>query len=78
MSATEILQEFRRLPLEERCEVLQRIQEELADELPPHLLAQLEERAERLRQHPEIGITWEKIRGELKERLAQRRAWPAK
>lgn len=78
MSATEILQEFRRLPLEERCEVLQRIQEELADELPPQLLAQLEERAERLRRHPEIGITWEKVRGELKERLAQRRAWPAK
>ena len=78
MSATEILQEFRRLSLEERCEVLQRIQEELADELPPQLLAQLEERAEKLRQHPEIGITWEKVRGELKERLAQRRACPAK
>ena len=78
MSATEILQEFRRLSLEERCEVLQRIQEELADELPPQLLAQIEERAEKLRQHPEIGITWEKVRGELKERLAQRRACPAK
>ena len=78
MSATEILQEFRRLSLEERCEVLQRIQEELADELPPQLLAQLEERAEKLRRHPEIGITWEKVRGELKERLAQRRACPAK
>ena len=78
MSATEILQEFRRLSLEERCEVLQRIQEELADELPSQLLAQLEERAEKLRQHPEIGITWEKVRGELKERLTQRRACPAK
>ena len=78
MSATEILQEFRRLSLEERCEVLQRIHEELADELPPQLLAQLEERAEKLRRHPEIGITWEKVRGELKERLAQRRACPVK
>ena len=78
MSATEIMEEFRRLPLEERFELLQRIQMEFADELPSELTAKLEERAERLRRHPELGVTWEKVRAELKGRLAPRRACLAK
>ena len=78
MSATEILEQFRRLSLDEQFEVLQRIQGEFADELPSEWMAKFEERAERLRRHPELGITWEKVRAELKERLAQRRECPAK
>ncbi|MBI2929228.1 MAG: hypothetical protein HYY24_26485 [Verrucomicrobia bacterium] len=78
MSATEIIQEFRRLPLEGQFEVLKRLQEEIADDLPPEVIAKFEERAERLRRHPELGFTWEKVRGELKGRLSQRRACPAK
>jgi pterin-4a-carbinolamine dehydratase len=78
MSATEILEQFRRMPVEEQFEVLQRIQDEFANELPPEVIARFEERAERLRRHPELGVTWEKVRAELKSRLAQRRACPAK
>jgi hypothetical protein len=78
MSATEVLEQFRLLPMKEQFEVLQTLQIELADELPPELIAKFEERAERLRRHPELGVTWEQVRAELKERLAQRRACPGK
>ena len=78
MSATEILEQFRLLPLEEQFEVLQRIQEVFTDGMPPELAEKLEARAEKLRRHPELGVTWEKVRAELKDRLAQRRACPAK
>jgi hypothetical protein len=77
MSVTEVLEQFHRLPMKEQFEVLQRLQIELADELPPELIAEFEERAERLRRHPELGVTWEQVRAELKGRLAQRRACPA-
>ena len=76
MSATEILEQFRRLPFEEQCEVVQRIRDEF--ELTPEQIAKFEERAERLRRHPELGVTWKKVRAELKERLADRRACLAK
>jgi len=66
------------MSLEERIEVLQRIQVEFADELTPELIAQFEARAERLRRDPALGVTWEKVRAELADRLAQGRACPAK
>jgi pterin-4a-carbinolamine dehydratase len=51
---------------------------EFADEWPSELTAKLEERAERLRRHPELGVKWEKVRADLKDRLAPRRACLAK
>ena len=78
MSATEILEQFRRMSFEEQCEVVQRIHEAFEDELTPEHIAIFEARAERLRRHPGKGVTWEKVRAELKGRLAQRRACPAK
>jgi putative addiction module component (TIGR02574 family) len=78
MSATEILERFRRLPFEERCEVLQRMRDEFEDELTPEQIAEFEQRAEKLRRHPEKGITWEKVREELKSRTNKSRACAGK
>jgi putative addiction module component (TIGR02574 family) len=74
MSATEILEQFRRLPFKERCEVLQRMRDEFEDESTPEQIAEFEERAGKLRRHPEKGIAWEKVREELKNRSNKRRA----
>jgi len=74
MSAEEILEEFRRLPVEEQWELADRIANEFDDELTSEQLAVLEARAEKLRQHPDQGIPWKQVRAELKERLEKRRA----
>jgi len=68
MSATEILEQIRRLPEEERREVTGQILEEfgdLDDGLSPEQIAELERRAAEARAHPERGIPWETLRAEL-------------
>ena len=55
MRATELLEHFRQMSLEEQLEVLQRIQIEFADELPPETIAKFEARAERLRRDPTLA-----------------------
>jgi len=78
MSVAEVVEEFRKLPCEEQREVFQVLRAKFADEPSPEQLAEFERRAERLRRNPEIGIPWEQVRAELKERLEARRACPAK
>jgi hypothetical protein len=78
MRATELLEQSRQMPLEEKTEVRQRIRVEFADGLTPELIARFEARAERLRRDPALGVTWDKVRAELAHRLAQGRACPAK
>jgi putative addiction module component (TIGR02574 family) len=68
MSATEILEQIRRLPENERREVTGQILEEFGDfddELTPEQIAELERRAAEARAHPERGIPWETLRAEL-------------
>ena len=43
------------------------------DELTPEQMAELERRAEELRQHPERGIPWETVQTELHGRLKSRK-----
>jgi putative addiction module component (TIGR02574 family) len=77
MSATEILEQIRRLPPQEQQEVAERVVEEFGnfdDELTPEQVAEFERRAEELRQHPERGIPWERVQAELHERLKSRGA----
>jgi len=77
MSATEILEELRRMPEPERRELVETIDLEFGDfddELTPEQKAELDRRAEELRQHPERGIPWEQVRAEARERLKARRA----
>jgi hypothetical protein len=65
MSAAEIVEQFRSLPLEEQREVFVQRRDEFEDELTPEQIAVLEERAERLRRNPERGIPWEQVRAEM-------------
>jgi putative addiction module component (TIGR02574 family) len=68
MSATEILEELRRMPAVERRELVETIELEFGnfdDELTPEQIAELERRAEDALAHPERGIPWETLRAEL-------------
>jgi putative addiction module component (TIGR02574 family) len=75
MSAAELLEKAKALPIEERAELVNQLQENLAEEgydfdpePTPAQVAELERRAEELRRHPERGIPLETVRSELKER----------
>ena len=78
MSASEILTQFRRLPLAEQREVVLGIREAFENELPDELIAKWEARAERLRRQPETGIAWETIRAERKARRSPDRSCAGK
>lgn len=77
MSATEILEELRRMPEAERRELVETIDLEFGDfndELTPEQKAELDRRAEELRKNPKSGIPWEQVRAEARQRLKARRA----
>lgn len=74
MSATQILAQVRELPLEQRREIAETIWDELEPAESPEFIAELERRAEEMRQHPERGIPWETVQSELQERLKSRKA----
>jgi putative addiction module component (TIGR02574 family) len=76
MSATEILEQIRRLPENERRKVASQIVEEfgdLDDGLSPEQIEEMERRAEGLSHNPQSGIPWEQVRAELPERLKSRK-----
>jgi putative addiction module component (TIGR02574 family) len=73
MSATEILEQIRNLPGEQRDKVLEQIRDEFDDELSPEQIEELERRADRVCRNPETGIPWEQICAELPERLKNRK-----
>jgi putative addiction module component (TIGR02574 family) len=77
MSAAQVLEQIDKLPFEEQREVFEQLRDkfdEFDDELTPEQIAELERRAEELRQHPERGIPWETVQAELHERLKNRKA----
>ena len=72
MSASEILEQIRRLPENERREVIQRIEDEFVetvDELTPEQIAELDRRAEDALKHPGRGKPVEQVFAEIEERL---------
>ena len=72
MSASEILEQIRRLPVEEQYDVAEKVWEEFGDfddDLPPEQAAELERRAEEFRNNPQNGIPWEKVRDEVRQRF---------
>jgi len=80
MSATEILEELRRMPSDKRHELVEQIRDEFGgfdDEPSLEQIAEFERRGEELRRNPQSGIPWEQVRAELKERLKDR-SCPAK
>jgi putative addiction module component (TIGR02574 family) len=75
MSATEILEELRRMPEAERRELVEEIGLEFGsfnDEPTPEQIAEFERRGEELRRNPASGIPWEQVRAELKDRIKDR------
>jgi len=72
MSASEILEQIRRLPPEEQYEVAERVWEEFGDfddDLTPEQAAELERRAEEFRKNPQDSIPWEQVRDEVRQRF---------
>ena len=72
MSATEILEELRRMPEAERRELVETIELEFGDfndELTPEQVAELERRAEEALKHPGRGTPVEEVSAEIKKRL---------
>ena len=68
MSATEVVEQFRKLPIAEQHEAFERIREvvcDFDDELTPEQIAELERRAAEARAHPERGVPWETLRAEI-------------
>lgn len=68
MSATDILEQIRRLPPEEQSEVAERVREEFGncdDELTPEQIAELDRRAEDALKNPGRGTPWEELRDEM-------------
>ena len=72
MSATEILEEMRRMPETERRELVETIEMEFCDfddELTPEQIAELERRAEEFRKNPQSGIPWEQVQENARKRF---------
>jgi putative addiction module component (TIGR02574 family) len=75
MSATEILEELRRMSEPERRELVETIDLEFGDfnvEPTPEQIAEFDRRGDELRRNPASGIPWEQVRAELKERIKGR------
>ena len=67
MSATEILEELRRMPEPQRRELVETIELEFGDtdsELTAEQIAELDRRAEDALKNPGRGIPWEQLRDE--------------
>jgi putative addiction module component (TIGR02574 family) len=68
MSAAQVVEQFCKLPLEERREAFEQIrefaEEDFDDTLTPEQIAELDRRAEDALKNPGRGIPWEQLRDE--------------
>jgi putative addiction module component (TIGR02574 family) len=72
MSATEILEQIRRLPPAEQHEVAERVWAEFGavdDRLTAEQIAELESRAEEFRENPQGATPWEQVRDKARKRF---------
>jgi hypothetical protein len=64
MNATEVVEQFHKLPLVEQREVFELLRDEFEDELSPEQVAELDRRAEDALKNPGRGTPWEQLRDE--------------
>jgi putative addiction module component (TIGR02574 family) len=64
MNATEVVEQFHKLPLVEQREVFELLRDEFEDELSPEQVAELDRRAEDALKNPGRGTPWEQLRNE--------------
>ena len=76
MSATEIIEQMRSLPAEQKREVLEQIWTEFGGELgwvdpdlTPDQAAELDRRLADFEKNPREGIPWEQVQADLKQRF---------
>jgi putative addiction module component (TIGR02574 family) len=72
MSATEILEQIRRLPPDEQHEIVEKIRKEFGDfddALTPDEIAELDRRAEEALKNPGCGTPVEEVSAEIRKRL---------
>lgn len=76
MSATEIIQQMRSLPAEQKREVVAQIWAEFGGELgwvdpdlTPEQAAELDRRLADFEKNPREGIPWEQVQADLKQRF---------
>jgi putative addiction module component (TIGR02574 family) len=77
MTASEILEQIRRLPREQQYEVAEKVWAEFGDfddDLTPEQIEELERRAAEARAHPERGIPWEQLRDEIRQHFGWKRS----
>ena len=75
MSATEILEEMRRMPEADRLQLVEQIESEFVDfddALTPEQIAELDRRAERALAHPELCRPLEDVVADLEKRFRGR------
>jgi len=75
MSATEILEQIRRLPPAEQHEIVEKIRRELgeaSDDLTPEQIAELERRAAEARAHPDRCRPMEEVFDDIEKRYRAR------
>ena len=76
MSATEIIEQMRSLPAEQKREVVEQIWAEFGGELgwvdpdlTPEQAAELDRRLADFEKNPREGIPWEQVQADLKQRF---------
>ena len=76
MSATELIEQMRPMPTEEKRAFVERVLEEYGEELgwgnpdlTPEQTAELDRRLADFEKNPHNGIPWEQVKAEMRERF---------